>query len=87
MIVNNSAGGRTLTPRQFKAAIKALGLSQGRAAKLCGYYSGTAKKWASGGRKVPEPVAILLRLMLDGTLTVEQLESAADPIRHRRKRQ
>ena len=63
-----------MTPRQFKAAIRALGLSQGQAARLCGYYPGTAKKWASGGRKVPAPVAIILRLMLAGELTVEQLE-------------
>ena len=55
MIVNDSR--LTLTPRQFKAAIRALGLSQGQAARLCGYYPGTPKKWASGGRKVPEPVA------------------------------
>ena len=34
----------------------------------------TAKKWASGGRKVPAPVAIILRLMLAGELTVELLE-------------
>ena len=63
-----------MTPRQFKAAIRALGLSQGHAARLCGYYPGTAKKWASGGRKVPAPVAIILRLMLAGELTIEQLE-------------
>ena len=61
-----------MTPRQFKAAIRALGLSQGQAARLC--YPGIAKKWASGGRKVPAPVAIILRLMLAGELTVEQLE-------------
>ena len=38
MIVNNS--GLTLTPRQFKAAIRALGLSQARAAMLCGCIPG-----------------------------------------------
>ena len=75
MIVNDS--GLTLTPRQFKMAIRSLGLSQGRAARLCGYYPGTAKKWASGGRKVPEPVAIILRLMLASILTVEHLESVS----------
>jgi hypothetical protein len=72
-------GGPILTPQQFKAAIKALELSQGRAARLCGYYPGTAKKWASGGRKVPELVAIVLRLMQSGVLTAEHLESAAKP--------
>ena len=71
----------TLTPRQFKMAIRALGLSQARAAKLCGYYPGTAKKWAGGARKVPAPVAIILRLMLAGELTAEQLENIAPPKR------
>jgi hypothetical protein len=80
MIVNDSWG-LTLTSRQFKMAIRSLGLSQGRAARLCGYYPGTAKKWASGGRKVPEPVAIILRLLLAGELTVEQLENIAPPKR------
>ena len=83
MIVNDSSG-LTLTPSQFKRAIRALGLSQGRAAKLCGYYPGTAKKWASGGRKVPEPVAIILQLLQAGVLTVKQLESVA-PAKPKRK--
>ena len=34
--------GRTVTPKQFKAAIDALGLSQGRAAKLCGFHPRSA---------------------------------------------
>jgi DNA-binding transcriptional regulator YiaG len=78
--------GRTVTPKQFKAAIDELGLSQGRAARLCGFHPRTAKRWASGGRKVPEPVAIILRLMLAGELTIEQMESAADkPVKSKRK--
>jgi DNA-binding transcriptional regulator YiaG len=85
MIVNDSAGELTLTPRQFKASIKALGLSQGRAARLCGFHGSTAKKWASGARKVPEPVAIMLRLLQSGELTVEQLESVAKPAKGGRK--
>jgi DNA-binding transcriptional regulator YiaG len=85
MIVNDSAMGPPMTPRQFKASITALGLSQGRTARLCGYYPGTAKKWASGGRKVPETVAIILRLMQAGVLTVAHLESAAKPTRSKRK--
>ena len=36
--------------------------------------SGIAKKWASGGRKVPAPVAIIRQRMLAGELTVELLE-------------
>lgn len=75
-----------MTPRQFKAAINELGLSQGRAAKLCGFHARTAKRWAGGQRKVPETVAIVLRLMLAGVLTVDQLASAAEkPAKAKRK--
>ena len=70
-----------VTPRQFKAALKTLGLSQGRAAKLCGVHPRSAKRWAGGQRKVPAPVAIILRLLLAGELTVQQLESIAPPKR------
>jgi hypothetical protein len=70
-----------VTPKQFKAALKALGLSQGRAAKLCGLHPRSAKRWAGGQRKVPEPVSIILRLLLSGALTIEQLESIAPPKR------
>ena len=75
-----------MTPRQFKAALKTLGLSQGRVAKLCGLHPRSAKRWAGGQRKVPEPVAIILRLLLAGALTVEQLESvSATPSGPKRK--
>jgi hypothetical protein len=78
--------GRTVTPKHFKATIDKLGLSQGRAAKLCGFHAGTAKRWAGGQRKVPEAVAIILRLMLAGILTVEQLESvASQPTKSKRR--
>jgi hypothetical protein len=75
--VDDSVGrGGEMTPGQYKAAIRALRLSQGRSAKLCGFHPGTAKRWASGGRKVPEPVSILLRLMQAGKITVEDIEQA-----------
>jgi DNA-binding transcriptional regulator YiaG len=72
--VNDSGRGRTVTPKQFKAAIEALGLSQGRAARLCGFHARTAKRWAGGQRKVPEPVSILLRLMQAGKISIEDIE-------------
>jgi hypothetical protein len=48
-------------------------------------HGSTAKKWASGARRVPEPVAIMLRLLQSGGLTVERLESVAKPAKGGRK--
>lgn len=65
-----------MTPKQFQAAIDRLGLSQVGAAKLVGADPRTARRWASGERSVPEPVAILLRLMLAGKITASDIEAA-----------
>ena len=82
MVKREDSGGEpTLTPRQFKAALKALGLSQGRVAKLCGLHPRSAKRWAGGQRKVPPTVAIVIQLLLSGALTIEQLEGIASPKR------
>ena len=65
-----------MTPRQFQSAIDRLGLSQVKAARLFGANPRTARKWASGVNGVPECVAILLRLLLAGKITVEDVEGA-----------
>lgn len=66
-----------MTAKQFQAAIDRLGLSQVGAAKLLGADPRTARRWALGERSVPEPVAILLRLMLAGKITAEDIQEAA----------
>jgi hypothetical protein len=63
-----------MTPKQFQAAIDRLGLSQVRAAKLFGADPRTARRWALGERDVPECVAIVLRLLLSGKITIEDVE-------------
>ena len=63
-----------MTPKQFQAAIDRLGLSQVRAAKLFGADPRTARRWALGERDVPECVAIVLRLLLAGKITVDDVE-------------
>lgn len=62
-----------MTAKQFQAAIDRLGLSQVGAAKLVGADPRTARRWALGERSVPEPVAILLRLMLAGKITADDV--------------
>lgn len=65
-----------MTPTQFQAAIDRLGLSQVAAAKLVKANPRTARKWASGASGVPECVAILLRLLVAGKITVADIEGA-----------
>ncbi|TWA89592.1 hypothetical protein FBZ96_11960 [Bradyrhizobium stylosanthis] len=65
-----------MTPKQFQAAIDRLGLSQVGAARLVGADPRTARRWVAGERSVPEPVAIILRLMLAGKITVGDVAAA-----------
>jgi len=51
-----------------------LGLSQARAAALVGADPRTGRRWALGERNVPECVAILLRLLMAGKITIEDIE-------------
>lgn len=63
-----------MTAKQFQAAIDRLGLSQVGAARLLGADPRTARRWSLGERSVPEPVAIILRLMLAGKITADDIE-------------
>lgn len=61
-----------MTPNQYRAAIAKLGLSQVGAARLFGVNDVTSRRWAKSG--VSGTVVILLRLMLAGRITVEDVE-------------
>ena len=63
-----------MTPNQFRAALDKLGLSQLGAARLFGTGERTPRRWASGDAEIPEAVAILLRLMLAGKITADDIE-------------
>jgi hypothetical protein len=53
-----------MTPKQYKDAIKTLGLSQQRAGEWLGVAPRTSQGYALGEYPVPEPIAKLLRLMV-----------------------
>lgn len=53
-----------MTPAEYKAAIKELGLSQERAGVWLGIGKRTSQGYALGEYPVPEPVAKLLRLCI-----------------------
>lgn len=52
-----------MTPKQYKAAIETLGLSQEAAGEWLGQSPRTGQNYAAKGP--PEPVAMLLRLILE----------------------
>lgn len=63
-----------MTPTQFRTALDRLDLSQVGVARLFGYADGRAiRRYISGKRSIPEPVAILLRLMLAGKITADDI--------------
>jgi len=64
-----------MTAKQFQAALDRLGLSQVGAARLLGADPRTARRWALGERSVPGPVAIILRLMLAGKITAQDIDA------------
>lgn len=53
-----------MSPKQYEAHIKALGLSQERAGDWLGIGRRTSQGYKLGEYPVPEPVAKLLRLMV-----------------------
>jgi hypothetical protein len=53
-----------MTPTQYKAAIKSLGISQERAGDWLGIGRRTSQSYALGEYPVPEPISKLLRLCL-----------------------
>ena len=66
-----------MTANQFRAALKRLGLSQRGFAKLTGYGERTTRRWALGEAEIPICIGILLRLMLAGKVTIEDVKEVA----------
>jgi len=53
-----------MTSKQLRTALKHLGLTQVGAAAKLGIAPRTMRYWVAGERRIPEPVAILLRTWL-----------------------
>jgi len=65
-----------MTHTQYRALLAKLDLSQVAAANLVGADPRTGRRWALGERPIPACVAILLRLIAKGTITVADVEKA-----------
>ena len=63
-----------MTPFQYKAAIKTLGLSQERAGDWLGIGRRTSQSYALGETRIPEPIAKLLRITIKLKLKPEDIE-------------
>jgi hypothetical protein len=63
-----------MTGKQFRAALRQLGLTQVGTARLLGVNEVTVRRWIAHG--TTGVVAILLRLMLDGKVTPADVETA-----------
>jgi DNA-binding transcriptional regulator YiaG len=55
---------KDMTPKQYAAAIEALGLSQRAAGAFLGVDERTSRRWVLGESAIPESAAKLLRLMV-----------------------
>ena len=65
----------TMTPDEYRAALKKIGYSQVVFAKLVGASPRTGQKWALGEARIPNPIAILLRLFLAHPKLVKVVEA------------
>lgn len=63
-----------MTPSQYRAALSKLDLTQVGAARLFGVNEATSRRWAASG--VHGTVVIMLRLLMAGKITVEDIQSA-----------
>lgn len=67
-----------MTNVEFREALLALGIGQGRAAKLCNVNERTVRSWASGRSPINPSAARLLRLLIlikmDGARAIALLD-------------
>lgn len=68
----------SMSPKQYRAAIEALGLSQVKAGDFLGVGPRTSRRWALDESAIPESVAKLLWLMIHYKLTPEEVDKALE---------
>jgi DNA-binding transcriptional regulator YiaG len=62
---------------EYRAALKKLGLSQVKAAETLGVADRTSRRWALG-EDLSGPASIVMRALVKGWLTVEQVDKLRD---------
>ena len=66
--------GCSMTTKQYRRALEELELSQGAAAKYLGVTARTSQNWALGFSAVHPCAERLLRLLLNGKITLDDLK-------------
>jgi len=69
------------TATEFHKTFDMLGLTQGHLARLFGVGPRSIRRWQRGDRRIPCGVSIVFRLLAAGTVTIDQVERAAAPVR------
>ena len=62
-----------MTSEQYRRALARLGLTQNGAARLFGIDDRTSRRYVSGDSAVPTAIVILLRLLLAGKLSTDDV--------------
>ena len=65
-----------MTPTELRTILQHLCLTQAGVAAVLGVSERAVRAWIAGYRNVPAAEQKLLRLMLDGTVTAEQVQRA-----------
>jgi hypothetical protein len=68
-----------MTPKQYRAALESLELTQVRAAELLGVQPRSSRRWVSGAVPVPQSVALVLHLMLRYNLDADTTLALLEP--------
>ena len=69
-----------MTPDQIQAALNELGLTQQQAAKLFRHNERTMRRWIAGDVGISQGIAILLQMLVDGTITVADVRRTAEKV-------
>ena len=69
-----SPEGHSMTTKQYRRALEELELSQSAAAKYLGVTARTSQNWALGFSAVHPCAERLLRLLLNGKITLDDLK-------------
>lgn len=76
----HAASDRAGAATEFRATLGALGIAQHRLATLFGVGPRSVRRWQYGERRVPRGVAIVIRLLAAGAVTIAEVEQAAVPV-------
>lgn len=68
-----------MTPEEYRTAYSALGLTQAGVARLLGVDERTSRRWATGEREVPPPVARFLSFLVLSEITADEVMEALAP--------